>query len=88
MIGYPLNDLPVLTEVCETPTPTTLKTELKGIKSKPRSVIHTPASITFVRNRMFYARAALNAQGRVKFGLRHIREFKRSPSSFFLFLIL
>lgn len=35
----------------------------------------TPAAITFVRNRMFYARAALNAKGKVTFGLRHIREF-------------
>lgn len=34
----------------------------------------SPAAITFVRNRMFYARAALNAKGRVTFGLRHIRE--------------
>ena len=41
----------------------------------PRSAHKTPAAITFVRNRMFYARAALNAKGRVTFGLRHIREF-------------
>ena len=34
-----------------------------------------PAAITFVRNRMLYARAALNAKGRITFGLRHIREF-------------
>ena len=38
------------------------------IKSK------TPTTITFVRKRIFYARAALNAKGRVTFGLRHIRE--------------
>ena len=34
---------------------------------------NTPATIQFVRNRMFYARAALNAKGKVTFGLRHIR---------------
>ena len=34
----------------------------------------SPAAIIFVRNRMFYARAALNAKGKVTFGLRHIRE--------------
>ena len=33
-----------------------------------------PSSIHFVRNRTFYARAALNARGRVTFGLRHIRK--------------
>jgi hypothetical protein len=34
----------------------------------------TPNTITFVRNRMLYARAALNAKGGVRFGMRHIRE--------------
>ena len=38
------------------------------------TVLHTPASIVFVRNRMLYARAALNAQGGVRFGFRHIRK--------------
>ena len=33
------------------------------------------SSIKFVRIRMFYARATLNAKGRTVFGLRHIREF-------------
>jgi telomerase reverse transcriptase len=43
-------------------------------ESRTMSVtIHTPANIIFVRNRMLYARAALNAQGGVRFGLRHIR---------------
>lgn len=36
--------------------------------------LHSPAAITFVRSRMYYARAALNAKGRVTFGMRHIRE--------------
>lgn len=36
-------------------------------------VLHTPATISFVRSRMLYARPALNAKGRVRFGLRHIR---------------
>jgi hypothetical protein len=34
-----------------------------------------PGSITFVRSRMLYAKAALNAKGGVRFGLRHIRAF-------------
>lgn len=35
----------------------------------------SPSEITFARNRMLYARAALNARGLVSFGLRHIRTF-------------
>ena len=38
-----------------------------------RQPIHSPGDIVFVRRRMFYARAALNAKGLVRFGLRHIR---------------
>lgn len=33
-----------------------------------------PSDISFVRNRMLYARAALSARGLVHFGLRHIRK--------------
>ena len=40
----------------------------------------TPSEITFARNRMLYARAALNARGLVHFGLRHIRRFHRLSS--------
>ncbi|KAL8703103.1 MAG: hypothetical protein Q9201_003694, partial [Fulgogasparrea decipioides] len=39
-----------------------------------------PSAITFVRNRMFYARAALNAMGKVRFGLRHIHVLNRYPN--------
>ncbi|KAK9770635.1 putative Telomerase reverse transcriptase [Seiridium cardinale] len=38
-----------------------------------------PSEITFVRNRMLYARAALNARGLVHFGLRHIHVLNRAP---------
>lgn len=44
-----------------------------GTESNQRAP-NTPSSIYFVRNRMFYARAAINAKGQVTFGLRHIRE--------------
>ena len=37
-------------------------------------IAKTPSEIVFVRNRMLYARAALNAHGVVHFGLRHIRK--------------
>lgn len=46
-----------------------LKTET--ISPVPQKV---SASIYFVRHRMFYARATLNAKGNVSFGLRHIRK--------------
>ena len=42
-------------------------------KGCPEPLCRPPSAITFVRNRMFYARAALNAKGMVQFGLRHIR---------------
>ena len=38
-------------------------------------VFRSPSEITFVRNRMLYARAALNAKGGVRWGLRHIRMY-------------
>lgn len=34
----------------------------------------TLCKIAFVRSRMFYAKAALNAKGGVRFGMRHIRQ--------------
>lgn len=39
-----------------------------------------PTDIHFVRSRMLYARATLNARGLVHFGLRHIRKFGSSDS--------
>ncbi|PSR90444.1 hypothetical protein BD289DRAFT_481688 [Coniella lustricola] len=38
-----------------------------------------PMDISFVRSRMLYARAALNARGNVQFGLRHIHVLNRFP---------
>lgn len=48
-----------------------------GVKAQPHGpkMVNTPARITFVRNRMLYARAAVNAKGTIKFGLRHIRMY-------------
>ncbi|PGG99055.1 telomerase reverse transcriptase [Blastomyces parvus] len=45
------------------------------------NALHTPTNITFVRSRMLYARAALNAKGQVRFGLRHIHVLNRYPQS-------
>ncbi|RYP91931.1 hypothetical protein DL770_001991 [Monosporascus sp. CRB-9-2] len=47
--------------------------------STSESFVKSPSDIVFVRNRMLYARAALNARGLVHFGLRHIHVLNRSP---------
>ena len=47
--------------------------ETKNGKTDPTQLPRKPAQITFIRSRMMYARAALNAKGGVRFGLRHIR---------------
>lgn len=44
-----------------------------------RPVELRPSELFFLRNRMLYARAALNAHGLVQFGLRHIRTCKLFP---------
>jgi hypothetical protein len=41
---------------------------------KSPSAMKSPSAITFVRSRMLYAKAALNAKGGVRFGMRHIRQ--------------
>ncbi|KAI9715739.1 MAG: hypothetical protein M1812_005737 [Candelaria pacifica] len=53
------------------------------LSSQPRtsSDLHPPMAIIFVRNRMLYARAALNGKGDVRFGLRHIHVLNRYPDS-------
>ncbi|GJC83839.1 telomerase reverse transcriptase [Colletotrichum liriopes] len=47
----------------------------------PVDAVHERRSseITFVRNRMLYARAALTAKGTVHYGLRHIHVLSRCP---------
>jgi telomerase reverse transcriptase len=39
-------------------------------------IVQTPGNIIFVRRRMLYARAGLNAKGEVRLGLKHIRMFQ------------
>lgn len=43
--------------------------------------VRTPCKIAFVRSRMFYAKAALNAKGGVRFGMRHIRQSSSTCAS-------
>lgn len=62
-----MGDLQILSE-------TTDRLSKSFIEKLPgKTPVHTPSSIIFVRNRMMYARGALNAQGGIRFGLRHIR---------------
>jgi len=67
-----------LYQVCGTPIaelqplardqPNNMRADTSGMPQALR-----PTDISFVRSRMMYARAALNARGLVHFGLRHIR---------------
>lgn len=43
-------------------------------KASTTSISKLPSAITLVRNRLFYARPAMNAKGSIRFRLRHIRE--------------
>lgn len=49
------------------------------VAKEPAAFERKPTDIAFVRSRMLYARAALNARGLVHFGLRHIRRFQFPP---------
>ncbi|KAL2072875.1 hypothetical protein VTL71DRAFT_12218 [Oculimacula yallundae] len=49
------------------------------ITKNTTGALRSPSSISFVRNRMLYARAALNAKREVSFGLRHIHVLNRYP---------
>lgn len=76
-LGVPLSDLLPLQQLVVGPSSTHLaqKANRPGSTAQKAGVDVRPLSgITFVRNRMMYARAALNAKGDVRFGLRHIRK--------------
>ncbi len=69
VLGQPLGELQLL------PSPVFLTTPNTTSKTKLPIIFRSPSNINFVRSRMLYARAALNAQCCVRFGLRHIRKF-------------
>ncbi|EPE28186.1 hypothetical protein GLAREA_04977 [Glarea lozoyensis ATCC 20868] len=66
--GLPLNDLQTLPES----TGGKAGSPLEAVSRPASAVEHSPSNINFVRSRMLYARASLNAQGGVRFGFRHI----------------
>ncbi len=80
-LGTPLTDIKTRTSIDARRHLSLLEGAPKWQQTSTISALPTPkppASITFVRNRMFYARAALNPKGKVTFGLRHIRKFQRT----------
>ncbi|KAJ9129600.1 Telomerase reverse transcriptase [Pleurostoma richardsiae] len=58
-------------------TKATVQQAFQPMAIKPME--RSPSEIVFVRSRMLYARAALNARGLVHFGLRHIHVLNRLP---------
>ncbi|KAF4614304.1 hypothetical protein G7Y89_g15433 [Cudoniella acicularis] len=78
LCGIPMGELQTCSPLNQKILPGSL---LKSIGESQTA--KAPSNIAFVRNRMLYARAALNAQGGVRFGLRHIREFNSESGEFY-----
>lgn len=69
--GFPISELkPELTTSNASPS---VLLEAALLPPRPTDEVRKPTAITFVRSRMLYAKAALNAKGGVRFGMRHIR---------------
>ena len=64
--GIPVSELEPLSQAGDKESSTTPDAATANVELRP-------SEISFVRSRMLYARAALNARGFVHFGLRHIR---------------
>ncbi|KAH9860521.1 hypothetical protein J1614_011852 [Plenodomus biglobosus] len=78
--GVPLSDLKPAKVPEPRPVQTVLPIETPIHRSPLNSENRKPGAITFVRSRMLYARAALNAKGGVRFGMRHIHILNRYPN--------
>ncbi|KAL6709686.1 Telomerase reverse transcriptase [Coniothyrium glycines] len=79
LCGLPISDV---TATHAPQNSTTGKETVPAVKSKPvalHSALRTPGAITFVRSRVLYAKAALNAKGGIRFGMRHIHVLNRFP---------
>lgn len=72
--GIPICDLKPLHALSNAPSLAPTHVLPAKIPTRLVSEDRKPNAITFVRNRMLYARAAVNAKGGVRFGMRHIRE--------------
>lgn len=58
---------------------TSIKTKIPDVSS---TKILKPSQISFVRNRMLYAKCSLNGQSRVRFGMKHIHALNRYTNPF------
>jgi hypothetical protein len=70
MSGIPLSELKAV------PVPNNAPTSNLEDGKRPHALVsenRSTGAIRFVRSRMLYARAAINAKGGVRFGMRHIR---------------
>ena len=76
VLGTPVVDLPLLerNEEVDVDAPAAKRQKKSDSQTTSSGVLHKPGEISFVRNRMMYARAALNAKGGSRLGLRHIRK--------------
>jgi telomerase reverse transcriptase len=71
--GIPISDLKPDEKLKDQPLHGEANQIAKGLPLNQHSENRSPGAITFVRSRMLYAKAALNAKGGVRFGMRHIR---------------
>lgn len=76
VLGKPLGDMPLLAARVLTAEKVSAVAGRLGLSGAPRKTHPSkkPGDITFVRNRILYAKGALDARGTAKFGLRHIRK--------------
>ncbi|KAI9650201.1 Telomerase reverse transcriptase [Ciborinia camelliae] len=77
VMSHPLGELSAIT--VSKAHGTISKTDNGSKKKQQSGILHNPAEINFVRNRMLYAKASLNAQGEVQFGFRHVHILNRFP---------
>lgn len=74
MSGPPVADLEPC-HIAKTVSPSSLSADVSNrMATNSQSDNRTPCKIAFVRSRMFYAKAAVNAKGGIRFGMRHIRQ--------------
>lgn len=78
-LGLPLSNLEPLDKLCPVQNqllkPASGPDSKLGIKPSIKQTQNKPNSIVFLRRRALYARPAINAQGQVRFGLKHDRMY-------------
>ncbi|KAH8698015.1 hypothetical protein GQ44DRAFT_97208 [Phaeosphaeriaceae sp. PMI808] len=75
--GIPISDLNPDQNREDLPNLDELNPTVKGNPLSQCNESKSPSAITFVRSRILYAEAALNAKGGVRFGMRHIHVLNR-----------